>query len=74
MKKVQSTSAGILDMGHERKQGIKDDDQRFSLTSGRMELIPTGTEKAEEGVRSGERTMIGLFFKYEERIVHDTAK
>lgn len=61
-------------MGHERKQGVKDNAQGFSLTSGRMELLPRGIEKAEEGVRYGERTMIGLFSKYEERIVHDTAK
>lgn len=51
MKKVQSTFADILGMGHERKQGVKDNAQGFSLTSGRMELLPRGIEKAEEGVR-----------------------
>lgn len=51
MKKVQTKFADILDMGHERKQGVKDDSQGFSLTSGRMELPPTDIEKTEEGVR-----------------------
>lgn len=54
VKKVQTKFADILDMGHERKQGVKDDSQGFSLTSGRMELPPTDTEKTEEGVRQGE--------------------
>ena len=51
MKEVQTKFADVLDMGYERKQGIQDDSQGFSLTSGRMELPPTDTEKAEEGVR-----------------------
>lgn len=51
MKKGQAKFADILDMGHERKQGIKDDSQGFSLTSGRIELPPTDKEKVEERVR-----------------------
>lgn len=51
MKKGQAKFADILDRGHERKQGIKDDSQRFSLTSGRTELPPTDKEKAEKRVR-----------------------